>query len=176
MQAIKRNSNLWDSDRVRTWHRASPHKRESDIILRFQDWEYGQDYADRVLTSTACVDYPALLQLSPAQDIIDNVMLLVCGRELGRVYITKISPGSHTDACIDRCKVAEARFPDRPVISQYYKRYTLAIQSANGTRLNTGDETIYMSSGELWRHDNLTAHSAFNGSGAPWIRMELDIC
>ena len=174
LHAVTEHSELWDSNRVRTWHRASPHYGKPDIVLRFQDWHPGEDYFDRVLTTLGCIEYPAYAAIPEARAVIETIAAMVGAVETGRLYISRTPPGAHTPDHVDRIIPAEKRFPNRPIVCEYYDRYHVSLQSASGLLFHSGKESIFPAVGEVWWHNNLSKHSVENGSSVEWIQMALD--
>lgn len=169
---LNQRSDLWNTSNVRTWHRASPHYGASDIVLRFQSWEDGEDYLDKVCATMKCVDYPAFKLLPEAREIVTDI---ADGAELGRVFISRIKPGGVTHPHADRILKAEKLYPDRPVYSMNYTRYHLILQSARGIVFHTEDEEIEMQAGQVWRHNCLARHWVKNDSDVEWLQMAFDV-
>ena len=83
---------------------------------------------------------------------------------LSRAKIVLLPPGHRVYPHVDR--------------GEYYRvrnRYHLVLQSAIGSMLRAGDETVRMGEGELWWFDNDQEHDAFNDGDLDRIHMIFDL-
>lgn len=156
MAAIARQSGLWNVDNCRREFEGTPHAATDDILLRFGS----KDGDDLEATDT-----PAMKSLPGIKDHCLNVMRLVGGSRLGRVIITKLEPGKKI-------------LPHRDVLgaySKYYTRYHMVLQGLPGSIFTCGDETVSMTSGELWWFDAAAEHSVANNSRDDRVHLLIDV-
>ena len=164
LHAVMRQPELWNQNRTRTYHEQSAHRAIDDILLRYNEFEEGQDFVDRVCANIRCVNMPAFGILSQAQPIVFGLMARVSGEHLGRVFISRIKPGSSIPPHSDRIPPAEEAFPDRIVPAVYYKRYQIALKASPGIVFQAGAESVFMAPGEIWWFDNCVEHTVINWS------------
>lgn len=175
LQDVMRQPHLWNQHRVRTWHQDSAHRALDDIVLRYNRFDTGDDFVEAVCSRIDVVNYPALLQLPPARDLIMALMTRVSGEHLGRVFISRIKPGDGIPAHSDRIPPAEEAFPDRIPPAIYYDRYHIPLQSAPGCIFRCGDEEALMLPGEAWWFNNQLAHEVQNNCAVDRIHLVIDI-
>lgn len=88
-----------------------------------------------------------------------------CGGELSRAKLVNLPPGHRVYPHSDR--------------GDYYKvrdRYHLILQTgADGSFLQSGDESVRMRAGELWWFDNKQPHESFNDSTQNRIHLIFDV-
>ena len=159
--AVMRSPELWDQNKLRTTHPGTPHTEISDIWLRFNDMQRG-DLA--VADEHESVNYPAFFSLPQARPLIFGLMSLVEGERLGRVIITKLPPGG---------KIAPHE--DGGSHAAYFDRFHIVLNSAPGCLFRAGDETVQMSTGDLWWFDNSKEHEVINNSADDRVHMIVDV-
>lgn len=166
LHAVTRQKELWDTQKLRTTHTNSPHTQVNDILLRFIDIETVKGKTDPgyVLDQHESINYPAFFQLPEARPIIYDLMRRVEGQRLGRVIITRLSPGKKIDPHIDSGDHAA-----------YYDRYHCILQNQPGSLFRTGNETVCMKTGDVWWFDNSIEHEVINNSEQDRLTMIIDI-
>lgn len=180
LNAVLRND-LWNKNLLRTTHPDSPHKQVDDIWLRFNvipsDNPFGTDHAyekflgkpiehdlSSVTDDKESINYPAWFALPEAQNIALNLMRQVRGERLGRVLITRLSPGKTISPHVDGGAPAE-----------YYSRYHVSLQGLPGQMFHCGDETVVIRTGEVWWFNNLQTHAIENNSTDDRITLIIDV-
>lgn len=164
LHAVQRQSDLWNSNDLRTKYPNSPHKDADDIWLRFNDKKDYGDNPQRVMDDVECVNYEAWVKLPQAHEIIFNLMRFVRGVRLGRVVITRLAAGRIITPHKDGGKYAE-----------YYDRYHCILQNFPGSIFRGGKESLVMKNGEIYWFNNLEEHEIKNYSSDDRITMIIDI-
>ena len=159
LHTIKRQSELWNANDLRTKFPGTPHAEADDIWL----WFNPSDSED-IKNDKNVVPYPAWEKLPQARQIVFDLMRAVEASQLGRVIITKLKPGAKITPHVDGGAPAE-----------FYKRYQVALQSLPGAMFKIGDETVNFNTGDVWLIDNRTEHSVLNNSTDDRIVMIVDI-
>lgn len=162
LAAIARQPELWNTNRVRTSHYNSAHSEASDIILRFNNTE-NKEYLE-VLNDLEAIDYPAFDKLPQVRPLIFDLMRFVEGNRLGRVVITKLVPGAKIKP---HC--------DEGLSSEYYDRYHITLQNEEDSIFRAGDESVYMTPGDIYLFNNRVEHEVTNNSGEDRISLIIDI-
>lgn len=177
--AVQRQSELWNQNKLRTAHKNSPHSEVDDIWLRFidlsaygelQDSEYGATYKEnpeakkQILDQHESIFYPAWFKLPQASPIIFDLMRRVEGIRLGRVLITKLTPGKRITPHVDGGDHAA-----------YYDRYHCILQNGPGSIFKAGNEIVTMKAGDVWWFDNSSLHEVVNNSTDDRLTMIIDI-
>lgn len=166
LHQVQRKPELWNENKLRTTHPNTPHAEVEDIWLRFNDlktFNETQNPAD-VIDQHESVNYPAYFSLTPAKPIIMNLMRAVEGERLGRIIITRLSPGKRITPHVDSGDHAA-----------YYDRYHVTLQNFPGSNFKCGNEQVYMKQGEVWWFNNSIEHSVENNSVDDRITMIVDI-
>jgi hypothetical protein len=170
--SIKRRPELWKEDTYLRDYPQGPFKQIESIMLRFPEkrvfeqeeevekYKRGESQFDQ----HESVDYPAYKLLPEARPIVMNLMHYVGGERLGRVMINKISPGG-------------VIYPhrDTPAHTEYYSRFHVVLQSQPGVLFRSGDENVYMGTGEAWWFNNAEEHEVINNSADERIHVVIDI-
>jgi len=92
LNAVLRQPDLWNQNTLRTTHPQTPHKQVDDIWLRFNRLpEAGQEH--QVIDDHESINYPAFARLPQARPLVFGLMARVDGERLGRVLITRMTPG-----------------------------------------------------------------------------------
>ena len=164
--ALARQPGLWDQHTLRTQHPATPHRQVSDIWLRFADLTpYQQPEATRgVVDEHESVWYEAAAALPEVRPHLFALMALVQGERLGRVLITRLSPG---------CRIAP--HVDGGSHAAYYERFHLSLQCAPEALFRCGDEVVWMQPGELWWFQNSLEHEVWNESTQDRLTLIMDV-
>ena len=129
---LARQPDLWNAYRVRTFHEQSAHRLIDDVILRYNRFDDGDDFVDKVCSRIEVENYPPFARLLPARLICMFLMQRVGGEHLGRVFISRMAPGTAIPPHTDRIAPAEEAFPDRIPPAIYYDHYYVCLQSAPG--------------------------------------------
>jgi hypothetical protein len=165
MNAIARNSVLWNQHDLRTTHPSSPHTEVSDIWLRFNDLKkYKDGDQQSVLDEHESANYPAMFALPQARALIFGLMSRVEGERLGRCLITKLPPGGKITPHVDGGAHAA-----------YYDRYHIVLNGLPGSIFRCGDEQVCMRTGEVWWFDNAVEHEVINNSADDRVHLIVDI-
>ncbi len=166
LNALACHSDLWDQERLRTTHPLTPHHQVSDIILRFNDlklYRASGDVSD-ILDEHESINHPAMFMLPQVRPILFDLMRRVEGERLGRVIITRMAPGTAIDPHIDGGEHAA-----------YYDRYHVTLQNNPGSTFICGQESVYMTAGQVWWFNNAITHSVVNNSVDDRITLIVDI-
>lgn len=160
MAALARQPELWNKDPIRTTHKGTVHAEASDILLRYNYLDSETPTIDDIENR----DYPAFALLPQARPLIFDLMRLVEGNQLGRVFITKLPAGAkilpHKD---------EGKSPE------FYDRYHIFLQNYLGANFRCGDETICPNAGDVFWFNNQVEHEVVNNSIDDRISLIIDI-
>lgn len=166
---------LWNANTVRTFHEQSAHRVIDDIVLRYNRFDAGDDFVDAVCSRLEVENYPAFGRLLQARNMVNWLMARVCGEHLGRVFISRMTPGVCIPPHTDRIAPAEEAFPDRIPPAIYYDRYHVCLQSGPGVVFRCGSEQVYMAPGEVWWFNNEIEHEVANNSASDRLHLIVDI-
>lgn len=157
---------LWDAHTIRKTAQGSPHRRMSDIWVRYNDvtpYEASGDYRtfnDRHVP----IRYPAWDALPSVRRIVMPLMAQVQGEMLGGVLITRIPAGG----CIDG-------HTDHGWHAEYYDKFYVSVQNDPGAAFwceaNGVHESIDPEPGEVWHFNNQKLHGVDNKSASDRIAM-----
>lgn len=164
MMALNSLPGLWDQNTLRTTHEETPHKKVSDIWLRFNDLETYKENPEGIIDEHESINYPAFYQLPQARALIFALMASVQGERLGRCLITRLAPGDTIDAHEDGGSHAA-----------YYERYHIVLQGEPGSIFRCGNEKLCMATGEVWWFNNAIEHEVINNSANDRIHLIVDI-
>lgn len=166
LNQLVRHPELWNQNTLRTTHANSPHSAVSDIWLRFNNViEYEKTgNPSAILDQHESIWYPASHALTEARPLVFGLMARVKGVRLGRVLITKLSPGKKID-----------RHADSGDHAAYFERYHFALQSLPGSMFECGGEVINMPPGTVWWMQNQHEHCVENNSADDRIHLIADI-
>lgn len=174
--AVTSQPELWNEYTVRTkGHPESVHRVVDDIVLRYNRFDKGDDFVDRVCATLEVVDYPSWHRIPQVHSFVMGLMVRVQGVHLGRCMITRVPPQVQIPPHSDRIDPAEEAFPDRVPPAVYYKRYHIVLASAPGARFFCGEEECYMAPGEAWWFNNQLVHAVVNNSPVDRIHLICDI-
>lgn len=176
MSAIDAKPALWGEDTYLRHYPQGPFGEVESIMLRFPqkvvfDGEDAEQKLEMYKTNMLpgfdqheSIDYPGYAELPQARPLIMCTMATVGGTRLGRCFVNKINPGGRI-------------YPhsDTPVHANYYRRFHIVLQSAAGADFRCHDETVNMSTGELWWFDNRLEHEVQNHSSVPRIHLIMDV-
>lgn len=157
MMQLQQHPELWDQDTMRTSYSESPHHQVSDIILRF---DFPPLHREQMLAAWR----PSTIKLPAAETLINQLYELVQGEQLGRCLITKLRPGKVIPPHEDGGRTAE-----------YYERFHIPLQTAEGNLFRCGGEVVHMRVGEAWWFQNLNTHDLVNNSDIDRIHLIVDI-
>ena len=165
LEEIRGNSDMWDADPTRT--SLAPHRETRTIILRSHTEPASTDkaYRERFPGCWTYVGRPTTVahKFPLACAFVEGFARSVAG-VLGRVALVSLQPHGTVYPHIDE--------------GNYYRvrsRYHLVLQSAAGSRLNTGGQGITMHEGELWWFNNRIMHDAHNNSDQERIHIIIDL-
>lgn len=168
LQALQRNTDLWNADRVRQDFTGSereviaqsPHAQVDDILLRFPD-SASATLGDELI----CHSRPALARLPQARPLVFGLMNQVEGTLLGRVMVTRLRPGKRILPHAD----TRGRYANSMM------RYHIVLQSEPGAIFRAEDEQISMRAGEVWQFNAHAEHEVVNNSADDRLHLIVDI-
>ena len=175
LSAVMRQPTLWNANTTRTHHSQSAHRIIDDILLRYNRFDPTGDFVDQVCSRIEAVNQPAWSLLPQATDLVFGLMARLQGEHLGRVFISRMRPGTSIPLHTDRIPPAEAAFPDRLPPALYYERYQLPLQSRPGVMFEVNGQVMPMQVGECWWFRNDLPHTVINNSDADRISLIVDI-
>jgi hypothetical protein len=157
---VNNNPDLWDKHPYRRIAPNSPHKEMTDIWIRTNTLEsVGKNWAE--------VHYPiwyeAAEKLPAIKDFCFDLMYWLKGEALGHVMITKIPSGSKID-----------RHKDLAWHAQFFDKFYLQLQGAEGQTFSTDDHEFTSKTGDLYWLNNQRDHWVINNSDVD--RMTLIVC
>lgn len=160
LHAVTLQPELWDQNRLRTTYPKTPHADVSDIWL----WFNQADDPKAVIDDRETIHYPAWLALPQARPLVFDLMRRVEGTRLGRVLITRLTPGKRITAHTDGGAPAE-----------YYSRYQVVLQNTPGSVFRIEDETVTFRAGDVWWINNRNEHEVTNNGSDDRIVLIVDI-
>jgi Aspartyl/Asparaginyl beta-hydroxylase len=175
LQQVMTQPELWNAKTTRTYHPQSALRNIDDILLRYNAFNEGDDFVEKVCSEIENVNMPAFNVLPAAQNIVFGLMTRMAGERLGRVFISRMAPGCIIPPHTDRIIQAEEAFPNKVPPAVYYSRYQVALKASPGVEFRVGDEQVYMAPGSIWYFNNLIEHSVINNSNDDRISMVVDI-
>lgn len=175
LMALQRSPDLWNSNTVRTHHPMSAHRVVDDIVLRYNPFEPGEDFVDKVCSRIEVENMIAWYKLPQARQLAFWLMARTEGTHLGRVFISRMKPGVMIPPHSDLIPPAEEAFPDRTPPAKYYDRYHIPLQSQPGVIFQCGDEQVYMPPGTCFWFNNQEIHEVRNESTEDRIHLVIDI-
>jgi hypothetical protein len=153
------NPDLWKLDTVRQSYPGSAHHDTQVIHLRgCADVNEYTAFNDIV-----AVDFPEGDLLPECCRLMYGIAGFLGTGRLGRVMVVTLKPGGTIDPHIDEGAYAE-----------FYTRFHLSLQSADGNTYTVDGETAYMKPGELWWFDHRKTHTVANASEVERIHLILD--
>lgn len=160
MAALARQPELWNQNDLRTTHEGTVHADASDIWLRYNDLESKTPTIDDIDN----INYSAFALLPQARDLIFDLMRLVEGNKLGRVFITKLPSGGRITPHKDEGKSPE-----------HYDRYHIILKNYLDSEFRAEDEVVCMSAGDVYWFNNKVEHEVVNDSVDDRISLIVDI-
>lgn len=174
VNALIRQPELWNAETCRTKFAGSPHSSVDDILVRFNDLEPYRninpdgktmsEYVGAVNDEHESICQPAWDKLPECHQIIFDLMHYLKSFRLGRVLITRLSPGKSIDP-----------HRDGDAHAAYYERYHVILQNNLGSVFKCGDEQVHMNMGEIWWFQNAITHSVVNHSNDDRLTMIVDM-
>lgn len=161
--AIQQDAELWNLDTLRTTFENTPHAEVDDIWLRFTRVD-GREIS-AIGDDLEAVNCDAWQWLPQARPIILDLMRRVEAVRLGRVLVTRLTPGKRI-------------LPHADVLgeySRYYQRYHVVLQGLPGSLFRAGDETVCMQTGEVWWFNAHAEHEVQNNSADDRVHMLVDV-
>lgn len=163
LQEIEENSDVWDRYTVRTKQYTSPHKKVSDIWVRYNSWENYHGDLKKFNDVHDSVWYPCVAQLPSVKKLVMQVMDYLQGERLGGVLITKILPGGNVAPHVDLGWHAS-----------FYDKYAIQLKGNSKQAFCFNDCSFSAMPGDLYTFDNSKVHWVTNESDEE--RMTLIIC
>lgn len=158
--ALARQPELWNQNPIRTTHQGTVHADASDILLRYNDLNSEVSTIDNIDN----IDYPAFALLPQARALVFDLMRLVEGNRLGRVFITKLPSSGRILPHKDEGKSPE-----------HYDRYHIILQNYLGSDFRVEDEVVCMNAGDVYWFNNKVEHEIINESIDDRISLIVDI-
>ncbi len=156
---LDKQPELWDQHKIRTsFNGGHPFGLCNDIILAYND--VTQTPIDWLET----VNYPAMYLLPATRRAVHALMFAVQGSRLGRVMITRLSPGDYIGA-----------HSDSPQLCEYYTRYHLSLQDNANTVFICGGEEYRPEVGEVFKFNNALEHEVRNDGDTDRLTLIVDI-
>lgn len=162
LHALAARPDLWNQNRLRTAHPASPHHACDDIWVRFNPVDPARPEA--VIDAVETVAYPAWRDLPQLRPLVFDLMRRVEGVQLGRVIVSRLAAGRAIPPHVD--EGAPARL---------YQRYQIVLQCLPGCVFRIGDEEAVFRSGDVWMIDNRSRHGVTNCSADDRLVVIVDI-
>lgn len=153
LNAVMREGELWNQDMSRTGADSSPYRELDDIILR-----------SVVQNPRECGDRSEVAKFPFAKVMAFNLMRLVGGVQLGSLVICKLQPGQKIPLHVEAGPYAD-----------FYARYLVVLSAGPGAIYSSGDETVMMSSGDVWWLDHKSQHGSKNNSQDDFIWLLIDL-
>ena len=161
LNALAVRPDLWNENKLRTTHPASPHQQTDDVWCLFNSIP---DDTEVLLDDCEVIPYRAWHEIPCLRPLIFELQRRVEGIRLGRVLITRLAPGKEIPEHVDQGAAAS-----------YFVRYHLALQSEPGAMNHSGDESVCYRMGELWWFDNRAPHSVVNNSADDRLVIVMDV-
>ena len=101
LEQISSNNFLWNQNTIRKDMPGSGHGDVDDIWIRFNEIIEGRER--EAFDDLECIDYPAHSILSNTTSLMERLELELGASKIGRVFISRISPGKGIKAHCDEC-------------------------------------------------------------------------
>jgi hypothetical protein len=153
LNQVLAHPNLWNTDD--SWTRNKPNSvlyATDNIVLRYNS---GQVW-----------NRSSLFILTEVRPIIDALMQAIPGEVLGKILISRMTPGQTIAPHIDYWPAPGAPF---------YQRYQIPISVSPACIFRCGDEDLFMEPGNAYWFNNQVEHSVINNSSDVRISMLTDI-
>lgn len=166
MHQVMRNPHLWNQHKFRTSYNKTPFSQVDDIWIRFSD-------LDKCPTDTNAIGvdsniwYPAAKLLTEVKPLALEMMRAVGAYELGRVLITRLSPGGKMLPHNDNDGV----YGTQPDLARYH----IVLNGAVGSLFRSGNETVEMRTAEVWWFNAHLEHEVYNGSEEDRVHLLVDV-
>lgn len=167
LDQVQSKPDLWDRYTMRTKLLPnSAHRDVQDIWIRYNDWsnfdpENPQDFSNE----HESVYYSAYYEIPALKPIIEGIMAITDGAELGGVLLTKITAGKRV-------------YPHKDSgwhVETYRNKVLLLLSSDKGQSFNFGEEKHEGQSGDVFLFDNRAEHEVINASDTDRISLILAI-
>lgn len=166
MHSIMRKPHLWNQHKFRTTYNNTPFQQVDDIWIRFSD--IAECPTD---TNAIGIDrniwYPGASELPEVKPLCLEMMRSVGAYELGRVLITRLSPGDKMLPHNDNDGV----YGTQPDLARYH----IVLMGNTGSLFRSGDETVEMLTGEVWWFNAHKEHEVYNGSDDDRVHLLVDV-
>ena len=152
--ALQRQPELFGVFNERAILPGTPHAGMTDIWLRYNDrrpFDAGERPWTEFNDQHQSVWYPAAERLPEVQPIVQGLMGLVGGEQLGGILITKLPPGGSIGTHVDGGWHAS-----------YYDKYCVAIKSEPGTIFGFPDGEMHQRTGDIHWFRNDVPHWVTN--------------
>lgn len=157
---LEANPHLWDKYRWRTEHARSPHREVSDIWVRYNAIEnIGPHFND----PHESVWYPVAENLPAVISLVDQLICVVQGQQLGGVLITRIPSGKQVYPHIDGGWHA-----------LHYEKFAIQVAGTEEQAFCFEREELRALSGQSYWFNNQSSHWVRNDSDED--RITLIIC
>lgn len=160
VQAIARQSALWNQNSIRTTYPGTPHREADDMLLWFND----MSTPEAMLNDREVIAYPAWEALPQVRNVVFDLMRRTDAVRLGRTMITRLAPGARIYPHADEGSPAE-----------YFERYQIALQSLPGCTFRADAETVHMPTGSVWWFNNRVEHEVINHSADDRLALIVDL-
>lgn len=165
---IEAQPELWNQNVFRTLGNANegygnPHKRVSDIIVRFNDWKNWKGDRQKFNERHESVWWAAYQRLPYMKPLVFDLMRLFEAESLGMVLITRIPAGGEV-----------RRHTDSGWHAQQYLKFALQLKSAPGQKFCYDGLELETEPGDLYAFDNSRPHWVTNPTA--FERWTLIIC
>lgn len=160
--AAQRQPELWNEYNVRR-------EEGDDILLRYNEFNEGDNWDEKVAGSIEVENYPAWALLPQARPMILGTFGRVEGLRLGRVFLLRvnsedeIAPSGPTDV--------ESKTPPH----LYYKRYLVSLSANKDSEVQCGGEIVNMIPGSLWWVDQRQPIGFVAGSPYELLLLSIDV-
>jgi hypothetical protein len=160
LDEINKHPELWDKFNYRRTAPNTPHAGMTDIWIRTNDLsKIGKEWSKEHYP----IWYPSVKVLPAVKSFCMDLMGWVRGEHLGHVMITKVPAGNKI-----------LRHNDRGWHPEFFEKFYLQLQGAEGQTFNTDDHSFTSKTGDLYWFNNERAHWVNNDSDVD--RITLIIC
>lgn len=162
-QQLYRNPQLWKADTYLRDYPQGPFSDVETIFVRFPTASVSELERSQK-DQHECVWMDGYIHLPAVRPLVFALMAMTEGERIGRVMLNKIRPGGRI-------------YPhaDTPVHAEYWERHHYCVQGAPGCIFRCGEETVQMTTGELWWFENALEHEVINNSADDRIHLIIDI-
>lgn len=160
---IARQPELWKADTYLRDYPQGPFADVETIFCRFPPCSVTEiERFER--DQHECVWMDGAIHLPAVRPLVFGLMASVQAERLGRVMINRIRPGGRI-------------YPhaDTPVHAEYWDRHHYVVQASPGCSFRCADETVQMSTGEVWWFRNELEHEVINNSADDRTHLIIDV-